>query len=470
MAMLEHRKFHFIGIGGIGMSGLARLLLKMGFEVSGSDLKSSETTRTLAKEGARIFYGHRPENVEGAEVVVYSSAIKPENPELRRARQLGLRIIPRAEMLLEIMKLHHTNIVVAGAHGKTTTSSVLATILSRAGLNPTVAVGGKVNGFKGENAWLGKRDFLVAEADESDGSFLHLAPEMAVITNIDAEHLDFYSTYEEIEEAFLSFVRKIKPGGLLVACKDDPGVSALLEKFPAKDLEVITYALEEKDATYTAEVRDAGRFSLFVVYEKGKFLGEVLLKLPGRHNVQNALAAIAVARKLGLSFDEIRKGLSSFSGVRRRFEEKGRAGEILVFDDYAHHPTEIKATLAAFRKAFPDKRLVVIFQPHRYTRTKALFDEFLGVFGEADLLLLTEIYPASEKPIPGITGEALYQAIKARRPEKSTYFAAERGLLLARLLDLLRPGDVVVTMGAGDIYRLGEELLEEMGQSQEEVA
>ena len=467
--MLDYRKFHFIGIGGIGMSGLARLLLRMGFEVSGSDLKASETTRSLAREGARIFYGHRPEHVEGAEVVVYSSAIKPENPELCRARELGLRIIARAEMLLEIMKLHRTNIVVAGAHGKTTTSSILATILTEAGLDPTVAVGGKVNGFKGGNAWLGKRDFLVAEADESDGSFLRLSPEIAVITNIDAEHLDFYPSYAEIEEAFLNFARRVSPGGLLVACKDDPGVARLLGRLSPGKMKIVTYSLKG-EATYTAKVKEAGRFSFFVVYEKGRFLGEALLRLPGEHNVQNALAAIAVARHLGLPFERIRKGLSAFAGVRRRFEEKGRVGEILVFDDYAHHPTEIVATLAAFRKAFPKRRLVVVFQPHRFSRTKALFEDFLGAFDEADVLLLTEIYPASERPIPGITGEALFKALKQVRPQKQTYFAAEKGLLLARLLGLLRAEDVVITMGAGDIYQLGEELLKELGQQQEEVA
>ena len=466
--MLEYRRFHFIGIGGIGMSGLARLLLKMGFEVSGSDLKASETTRTLLKEGARVFIGHRPEHVEGAEVVVYSSAIRPDNPELRRARQLGLKIIPRAQMLVEIMKLHRTSIVVAGAHGKTTTSSMLATLLTRGGLSPTVAVGGKVNGFEG-NAWLGKPHYLVAEADESDGSFLKLRPQIAVITNIDAEHLDFYPSYQAIEEAFLSFVKRIEGGGLLVACKDDPGVSSLLARISRKDLQIITYGLE-KEAFYTARIQETGRFSLFTVYEGGRPLGEILLKLPGRHNVQNALAAIAVSRALGLSFEKIREGFSSFSGVKRRFEEKARVGEIAIFDDYAHHPTEIRATLAAFKRAFPERRLIVVFQPHRYTRTRALFKEFLEAFEEADVLLLTEIYPASERPLPGITGEALFKALRERRGAKPTFFAGEKALLLARLLDLLKPRDVVVTMGAGDIYRLGEDLIKELGEAQEEVA
>ncbi len=464
--MLKGGRFHFIGIGGIGMSGLARLLLKMGYEVSGSDLKASEITRALIQEGAKVYYGHDPANVRGAEVVVYSSAIKPENPELLEAKRLGLKIMPRAEMLVEIMKLHRFNIVVAGAHGKTTTSSMLGAVLSGAGLDPTVAVGGKVNGFEG-NAWLGKRDYLVAEADESDGSFLRMTPDLAVITNIDAEHLDYYPSYAAIEEAFLEFVKRIRPQGTLVACLDDPGVCALLKKLGA--IKVVTYGFS-KGADFSAHLKESGRFSLFWVYERGRLLGEVFLRLPGRHNVQNALATIAAARTLGLPFEKIRKGLSSFTGVRRRFELKGEVGGLLVFDDYAHHPTEIKATLAAFKAAYPERRLVVVFQPHRYTRTKALFEEFVRAFDGADVLLVTEIYPAAERPIAGVSGERLFEALRERRGGKNTFYAPERALLLARLLKLVTPKDLVVTMGAGDIYRLGEEFLKEMGLSQEEVA
>ncbi len=465
--MLNWKRFHFIGIGGIGMSGLARLLLKMGYEVSGSDLKASETTRALAREGARIFYGHHPRQVHGAEVVVYSSAIKPENPELVEARRLGLEVMPRAEMLVEIMKLHRQNIVVAGAHGKTTTSSMLGAVLSTAGLSPTVAVGGKVNGFEG-NAWLGCRDYLVAEADESDGSFLRMAPDLAVITNIDAEHLDYYASYKEIEEAFLAFANRVRPGGALVVCADDQGVQRLLQRLDEGPA-VITYGVEA-EADFTAKVQETGRFSLFTVYEKGRLLGEVFLRLPGLHNVQNALATIAVARRLRLPFEKIRQGLSSFKGVRRRFELKGEAGGIAVFDDYAHHPTEIKVTISAFKKAYPERRLVVVFQPHRYTRTKALFGDFSKVFDQVDVLLVTEIYPAAEIPLPGVSGEALYQALKTRRKRLPTYYAPERALVLARLLEITRPGDLVVTMGAGDIYRLGEEFLKELGLVREEVA
>ena len=464
--MLRWKRFHFIGIGGIGMSGLARLLLKMGYEVSGSDLKPSETTRALSREGARIYYGHQEEQVHGAEVVVYTSAIRPDNPELLEARRLGLKVLSRAEMLVEIMKLHRKNLVVAGAHGKTTTSSMLAAVLSKAGLKPTVAVGGKVNGFDG-NAWLGKKDYLVAEADESDGSFLKMSPELAIITNIDAEHLDHYASYEEIEEAFLRFAQNLKPGGALVACQDDPGTRALLER--VKGPRVITYGLSE-GADFTAQIKENARFSHFVVFERGRPLGEVLLKLPGRHNVQNALGVVAAAREIGLPFEEIKRGLSAFTGVRRRFELKGEVEGVLVFDDYAHHPTEITVTVEAFRRAYPSRRLVVVFQPHRYTRTKALFERFLTAFDRVDLLVVTEIYPASERPIPGVSGLSLYEAIKARRKKRPTFYARERALALARLLELVKPGDVVVTMGAGDIYRLGEEFLKEKGVSREEVA
>ncbi|WP_456370694.1 UDP-N-acetylmuramate--L-alanine ligase [Thermodesulfatator atlanticus] len=462
--MREYRKVHFIGIGGIGMSGLARLLLKLGFEVTGSDLRPSEITKMLEKEGALIYYGHKPRQVEGADLVVYSTAIPQGNPELVRAKELGLKIIPRAQMLVEIMELHRFNIVVAGAHGKTTTSSMLATVLTRGGLSPTVAVGGRVNGFDG-NAWLGEeRAYLVAEADESDGSFLRMSPDLAIITNIDAEHLDYYQDLSRIKKAFLDFAKKVKQK--LVICADDKELLALCKSLDSKD--IITYGLASQ-ADYVGHIVSEGAQSLFVVYEKEKLLGEILLPVPGRHNILNALGVVAAARALGLSFEAIRKGFSSFSGVKRRFELKGQAGGIKVFDDYAHHPTEIRATLNAFRKAFPDNRLVVLFQPHRYTRTKALFGDFVSSFDEVDVLLLTEIYPASEEPIPGVTGEALFNAL-ARRRCKETYFAPELSLLLARALDVIKPGDVLITMGAGDIYRTGEAILEEIGVREKEVA
>ncbi|NPB09375.1 MAG: UDP-N-acetylmuramate--L-alanine ligase [Thermodesulfobacteria bacterium] len=464
--MLNYKRVHFIGIGGIGMSGIARLLLSLGFEVTGSDLKRSEITRALEKEGARIYYGHHPHHVEGAEVVVYSSAIRADNPELRRAQELGLRVVPRAQMLVEIMALHRYNIAVAGAHGKTTTSSMIASVLTNAGLRPTVAVGGKVNGFN-ENAWLGQRDYLVAEADESDGSFLRMTPTVAVVTNIDAEHLDFYEDLEAVKGAFYNFFERVRPDGLLVICLDDPHLQDLYRQgLPRR---VITYGFHP-EAEVRGHILEEGPTAIFEVSHAGRYLGEVQLAIPGRHNVQNALAAVAVGLELGLPFEEIACGLANFTGVRRRLEIKGDTGEVLIIDDYAHHPTEIKTTIAALKATYPERRLVILFQPHRYTRTKALFEDFVRAFDEADVLLITEIYPAAETPIPGVTGERLYAALKKRRG-KETYFAETKEVLLARALHLLAPGDVVVTMGAGDVYRVAEALTEELGaREREEVA
>ncbi|OAG27992.1 UDP-N-acetylmuramate--L-alanine ligase [Thermodesulfatator autotrophicus] len=462
--MREYKRVHFVGIGGIGMSGLARLLLRLGFEVSGSDLNPSETTKMLADEGAIIFYGHHPKQVEGADLVVYSSAVSQDNPELKRAKELGLKVMPRAQMLVEIMELHRFNLVVTGAHGKTTTTSMLASVLTKGGLSPTVVVGGKVNGFDG-NAWLGdEREYLLAEADESDGSFLRMSPDLAIITNIDKEHLDFYRDFEEILEAFAAFVDKVK--GKVIVCLDDEGVKRLLQRKPYA--KYITYGFDEQ-AFYRARIIKEGARSVFTVFENDNFLGEVMVPFPGKHNILNALATVALARTLKIPFKKIREGLSAFKGVRRRFDLKGQVGEILVFDDYAHHPKEIEATIRAFKNSFPERRLVILFQPHRFTRTKALFDDFVRCFDEAEVLLVTDIYPASEKPIPGVTGEALAKALSKRR-KGLTYYVPGNGLALARVLDILKPGDVFVTMGAGNIYRLGEKLLEELGLRQREVA
>ncbi len=461
--MRKGQRVHFIGIGGIGMSGLARLLLSLGFQVSGSDLRRSEITRSLEAQGARIYYGHHPQHVRGADIVVYSSAIKPHNPELEYAQELGLRVIPRAQMLVEIMDLHRFNIVVAGAHGKTTTSSMIAAVLTWGGLAPTVAVGGKVNGFNG-NAWLGKRNYLVAEADESDGSFLRMRPHLAVVTNIDAEHLDHYADFEAIKRAFAEFFQRVHPEGTLVLCGDDPHLRELSKGNVPQRL--LTYGLKPEH-DLSARILEHGEGVRFEAFFKGQCLGEVSLGLPGKHNVQNALAAVAVGLELGLAFPVIAQGLSSFSGVRRRMERKGDTGEVLVLDDYAHHPTEIKASLAALRAAYPQRRLVILFQPHRYTRTQALFEDFVRAFDLADVLLVTEIYPASEAPIEGVSGQRLFQALQKHRQERETYFAENKELLLARTLTLLSPGDVVVTMGAGDIYRVGESLVEELGARRE---
>lgn len=441
------RHVHFIGVGGIGMSGLAEILRVLEFDVSGSDVREGEATRRLERLGVRIDIGHRSENVQGADVVVYSSAIADENPEIRTARAQGTPVIPRAEMLAELMRVKY-GIAIAGSHGKTTTTSLVATVLRAAGLDPTVVVGGRMAAL-GSNARLGAGDLLVAEADESDGSFLRLSPTIAVVTNIDPEHLDFYETHEAIKEAFVDFIGQVPFYGLSVLCLDHPHVQDLLPRILRRH---VTYGLSPQ-ATYSARsIRYRGLITSFLAYRRGESLGEFTVRMPGQHNVQNTLAAIAVADELEVPLDVVKDALSTFHGVARRFTVVAEPEGVALVDDYGHHPAEVEATLKAARNAYSD-RIVVAFQPHRYSRTQHLFDEFTRAFNEADVLFVTDIYPAGEAPIPGISGERLAQGI-AEHGHNAVRYVGDRKLLGSEIARLVRPGDVVIALGAGDINKI----------------
>jgi UDP-N-acetylmuramate--alanine ligase len=454
------RHAHFVGIGGIGMSGLAEILRTMEFDVSGSDLKPNDITRRLETMGVRVDVGHLAKNVEGADVVVYSSAIDDANPEIQRARALEIPIIPRAEMLAELMRVKYC-VLMAGSHGKTTTTSLVATVLRAAGLDPTVVVGGKVNAL-GSNARLGEGDLFVAEADESDGSFLKLTPTIGVITNIDAEHLDHYGTHEKVKEAFVQFANKIPFYGLAVLCLDHPHVQAIIPQIERRH---VTYGVS-KQADYRAKnVRFSGLSTHFEVWRRGESLGDFTVKMPGHHNVLNALSVVAVADELEVPFDVVREAIKSFHGVQRRFTvlgqpaitREGKTGDVMIVDDYGHHPAEVEATLDAAQNGF-DRRVVVAFQPHRYTRTESLFDDFTRAFNKADVLIVTDVYAAGEKPIPGATGEALVEAIRAHGHHNVRHIA-DKKQIGAALIDLARPGDLVIALGAGDINASARELL-----------
>jgi UDP-N-acetylmuramate--alanine ligase len=467
---------HFVGIGGIGMSGIAELLANLGYSVSGSDAKASAVTERLGTLGIRVDLGHAAANLGDAEVVVISSAVRPTNPEVVEAARRQVPVIPRAEMLAELMRLRFS-IAVAGAHGKTTTTSMIALVLERAGLDPTAVIGGRLSAF-GSNARLGQGEFMVAEADESDRSFLKLFPTIAVITNIDHEHLENYGGFEDLRQAFVDFANKTPFYGGVVACLDDVNLAAVLPRMTRR---VTTYGLESGaadivatdvtlgpmsvTATVTGRVR-AARGATDSTPSTGSgqassgraTLGTLTLAVPGRHNLLNALAAVAVGMELGLSFDRVAAGLKDFRGAERRFDIRGEPRGILVVDDYGHHPTEIRVTLEALRLRAGGRRTLVLFQPHRFTRTAALWDDFCRAFHQADVLLVTDIYPAGEEPLPGVTGEALALAIAERGHRHAAYagaltFAAER--LSAEAKD----GDVVLTLGAGSVWTAGEELL-----------
>ena len=443
---------HFVGIGGIGMSGIAEVLLNLGYRVSGSDLKDSPLIRRLAELGARIALGHAPENLGDASVVVTSSAVRADNPEVAEAHRRLVPVIPRAEMLAELMRMKYA-VAVAGAHGKTTTTSLVAAVLSEAGLDPTVVVGGRLASL-GSNARLGQGQFLVAEADESDGSFLVLFPTVAVVTNIDREHMDHYGTEEALERAFVDFANKVPFYGAVVACLDDPRVQAVLPRIRKR---TVTYGLSAQADVSARRMRREGGASRFQVVLRGEPLLEAALALPGEHNVLNALAAVAVATELDVAPEATARALSGFSGVDRRSQVIGEAGGVLVMDDYAHHPSEIQATLKGLREAH-GRRVVAIFQPHRYSRTRDLFERFLTAFYGADVLVVTDIYPAGEPPTPEVTAAALVAGIRAHG-HKDAQFVPE----LARVPELLEPrlqeGDLVVTLGAGNVWQAGEALL-----------
>jgi UDP-N-acetylmuramate--alanine ligase len=444
---------HFVGIGGIGMSGIAEVLLNQGYRCSGSDLKETEVTRRLVKLGASIAYGHRAENLTDADVVVISSAVRKDNPEVVEAKLRKTPVIPRAEMLAELMRLKYS-VAVAGSHGKTTTTSMVATVLAAAGLDPTAVVGGKVNVLD-SNAKLGRSDLMVVEADESDGSFLKLHPSIAVVTNIDPEHMDHWGTLDALKQGFVEFCNRVPFYGLNVLCLDHPNVQALL---PYLEKRFVTYGSSHAADYRLEDVQLSGYSTAFNAYRRGEALGEFTVRMVGAHNAQNALAVIAVAEELDIPLDTVRAALSSFAGVQRRFTVRGEVNGVTVVDDYGHHPAEVRATLAGAREAF-GRRVVVAFQPHRYTRTRDLLIEFATAFNDADVLFLTQIYAASEDPIPGVTGRALAEAIE-QHGHRDVTFVDKRADLPGAMLPRLKAGDIVVTLGAGDITQVGPDLLQ----------
>ena len=446
---------HFVGIGGSGMSGIAEVLANLGFRVSGSDLKRSEVTDRLENLGVVFVEGHRAENVGDAHVVVRSTAVRDDNPEVIEARQRSIPVIPRAEMLAELMRLKPHSIAVAGSHGKTTTTSMVATVLGGAELDPTFVVGGVVHAF-GSNARLGKSDLMVVEADESDRSFLMLTPTIAVVTNIDREHMDYYTDMTDVRRCFEDFVNKVPFYGAAILCLDDPNVQAVIPQVARRR---VTYGLSAQADISAHSIKFNGEFgSSFTVWRGSEAVGEVTLHVPGLHNVYNSLAAIAVGFELDVPFAQISGALGNFTGAERRFQFKGIVDDILVVDDYGHHPTEIKATLAAAKVGSAGRRIIVLFQPHRYSRTKDLMEEFARSFNNADELFVTDIYAASEEPIEGITAEALTNEIKSYGHKSARYIGALDGA--AEILrDQVRPGDLVLTLGAGNVWRAGEQLL-----------
>ena len=446
------QNIHFVGIGGIGMSGIAEVLLDYGFFVSGSDARESETTRRLVKKGARIAVGHAADHVRDADVVVFSSAIPQTNPELTTARAKSIPVIPRAEMLGELMRIKDS-IAIAGSHGKTTTTSLVATVLRAAELDPTVVIGGQLNSL-GSGAASGAGDLLVAEADESDGSFLHLTPAVAVITNIDPEHLDHYGDLDQVKQAFVQFANRVPFYGAVVACLDHPNVQTIL---PQIEKRTITYGFAAQADYRAKNPRFEGLSASFDVVRRGEPLGEFEVRMPGIHNVLNALATVAVADEARCPHDTVREALRTFTGVQRRFTVRGEEAGVTVIDDYGHHPAEVQVTLEAAQRAYA-RRLVVAFQPHRYSRTKHLFGELTRAFNRADVLMLCDVYAAGESPVVGADSEHLAAAIRAHGHRDVTH-VPDRADLAARLKDRVEPGDVVITLGAGDITKVGPELL-----------
>jgi len=446
---------HFVGIGGIGMSGIAEVLLNLGYHISGSDLKETEVTRRLLTLGCEISYGHRKENVKEADVVVVSSAIRNGNPEVEVAEERLIPVIPRAEMLAELMRMKY-GVAIAGTHGKTTTTSLIATVLAAGGLDPTVVIGGRLNSI-GSNARLGQGEYLVAEADESDGSFLKLMPTIAVVTNIDPEHLDYYHGIEEIKETFLSFLDKIPFYGLAVLCLDHPNIQSLIPKLKKR---FTTYGMTTQADFQAKEIVFEGLSTSFDVIHHHQEIGRLKIRMPGLHNVYNSLATLATAFELDVPFKTVQETLRDFSGIQRRFQIKGEKKGILIVDDYGHHPVEIMATLKAARSGW-ERRIVAVFQPHRYTRTQALFHEFLTAFNDADILILTDIYAAGEDRIEGVEAKALFEGIREYGHKDVTYLPDKKEIV-DHLLRIITRGDLVITLGAGDIWQVSDELVKRL--------
>ncbi len=447
------KRVHFVGIGGIGMSGIAEVLLTLGFEVSGSDQKESITTARLKKLGARVFIGHKAEQVEPVDVVVVTSAVKADNPEVQRAHELEIPVIPRAEMLAELMRLKD-GIAVAGSHGKTTSTSLLAWVLSEAGLDPTFVVGGRLASF-GTNARLGESRLLVAEADESDGSFLSLTPSMNIVTNIEPEHMDYYGSVEKLHDAFVAFANRVPFYGVNVVCLDHVGIQAVLPRIIRR---CVTFGVDTDAEFRAVDVEPAGSGMAFTVVRQGKTLGRFTTPLPGKHNVLNALGVFAAAMQLEVPLESIRDGLARFAGVDRRFQVRGHINGVTVVDDYGHHPTEIRVTLEAARTLFKGK-VVAVFQPHRFTRVRDFFNQFASSFGKADVVIVTDIYRASETPIDGITPENIVRAIRNNGHEQ-VICVPNREDVASVVRPMLERGDVLITLGAGDVNKCCVEVLD----------
>ena len=442
----QDTKIHFVGIGGMGMCGIAEVLVNMGYKVSGSDMNETEITKHLAQAGANVLYGHRADHLADADVVVVSSAIKGYNPEVEAAKARSIPVIPRAEMLAELMRMKY-GIAVAGAHGKTTTTTMIHSVLMSAGMDPTAVIGGRVNSLGLANARWGKSDYLVAEADESDGSFLTLSPTLAAVTNIDAEHLDHYGTFDNVKKAFIDFCNRVPFFGVSALCLDNAGVQAIL---PHVTKRYVTYGIAAQ-ATYRARnVRHDGFTTRYVAWRRAEELGEVVLPMPGHHNVLNSLAVLAIADFLEIPFETYAKAIARFEGIQRRFTIRGECGGVTVVDDFGHHPAEVRATLSGARAAFPGRRIVAAFQPHRYTRTRDQFQEFAKSFYDADKVVLCDVFAAGEKPIEGVTSDQLVRAIKEQGHKDVTY-VARREDVAAALDGVIKPGDLVITLGAGDI-------------------
>ncbi len=450
------KKVHFVGIGGIGMSGIAEILINQGFEVSGSDLVMSENTNHLQKLGAKILIGHKAENIVDAEVVVYSSAVHPnDNPETKAALDKNIPLIRRAEMLAEVSRLNYC-LAISGTHGKTTTTSMIGLILIKAGIDPTVIVGGRLRDFGGTNARLGKGDWTVVEADEFDRSFLQLMPSIAIVNNIEPEHLDIYRDFDDLKETFTEFANKVPFYGFVALCLDDPGVKAIYSDINKK---VVTYGMSRLCDIRAEKIEHDEKSIKCNVVEHGELLGELRINIPGLHNLKNALAAVTVARKMGIDFDVICQALAEFNGVYRRFDIKGTKNGVMVVDDYAHHPSEVKATLSAARAGW-DKRIVCAFQPHTFTRTKHLYQDFGASFDDADILIISDIYPARETPIEGVNGKLIADAA-VKYGHKNVHYIPDINDIYTALGDILKEGDIFLTLGAGNICNIADKFMQE---------
>jgi len=444
------RKIHFVGIGGIGMSGIAEILINRGFEVSGSDLTLTEVTGRLSSLGAKIYEGHSADNVKDADVLVYSSAVVPaNNPEVKAAAEKNIPIIKRAEMLAETMRMKY-GIGIAGTHGKTTTTSMVGLTLTEGGIDPTIIVGGKLSGLGGTNARLGNGDFIVVEADEFDRTFLKLTPTIAAITTLESEHLDTYKDLDDIKSAFIEFANKVPFYGFVVLCLDEPALQDIISNI---NKTIITYGTTAQADVRAADIEHEGFNSEYTLIVKGKEMGRIRLNIPGEQYVRNSLVAVTIGLELGIEFNKIKKALEKFTGVYRRFETKYN-NKILVIDDYAHHPTETTVTLEGIRAGW-DRRLIVVFQPHLYSRTRDFYQEFGRSFLNSDIFICTDIYPAREEPVEGVTGELISNTAK-KLGHKNVYYVKDKNEIPAKLMDLKKDGDIIVTMGAGDIWKYGE--------------